>query len=81
MVEFDLADVGAQAGGQRAVGDARQLDVVDVAVAVGPDVSRGLVKPERGERWSKWIEVRSDVTVWFFSDAALTGSRGLPGRG
>lgn len=32
------------------VGDARQLDVVDVAVAVGPDVSRCLVKPERGER-------------------------------
>lgn len=42
-VEFDLADVGAHAAGQRVVGDARQLDVVDVAVAVGADVSRRLM--------------------------------------
>lgn len=46
-VEFDLADVGTEAGGQGVVGDAGQLDVVDVAVAVGTDVSRCLMVAER----------------------------------
>lgn len=65
MVEFDLADVGAQAGGQRVVGDARQLDVVDVAVAIGADVSRGLVEPERGAKRSRWIKLPRDGTPCF----------------
>lgn len=48
-VGLDLADVGAQTAGQRVVGDARQLDVVDVTVAIGPDVSGRLVLAERSE--------------------------------
>lgn len=38
-IELDLADVGTNTVGNGVVGDARQLDVVDVAVAIGTDVS------------------------------------------
>lgn len=46
-VEFDLADVGTETPGQGAVGDAGQLDVVDVSVAIRTDVSRRLMVAER----------------------------------
>lgn len=49
IVQLDLADVGTKTTGQGAVGDARQLDVVDVAVAVRTDVSRRLVWAEKHE--------------------------------
>lgn len=59
-VEFDLADVGAHAAGQLGVvRDARQLDVVDVAVAVGSDVSRRLMVAE--EREEKMERPDTDV--------------------
>lgn len=52
-VQLDLADVGAHTAGQRVVGDARQLDVVHVAVAVGADVSGRLVGAEGSDRWGE----------------------------
>lgn len=48
-VDLDLADVGAHTAGQRVIGEARQLDVVDVAIAIGTDVSRRLMAAERSE--------------------------------
>lgn len=48
-VDFDLADVGAHTVGQRVIGDAGQLDEVDVAIAIGTDVSRRLVVAERSD--------------------------------
>ena len=48
-VSLHLANVGPLAVDDRAVCDAGQLDVVDVAVAIGPDVSCGLVQSE-GQR-------------------------------
>lgn len=62
-VEFDLAYVSAHAGGQGAVGEPGQLDVVDVAIAVISDVSGGLMRTE-------------DTHAHMFRDAIAGGGRG-----
>lgn len=49
-VQLHLADVGAHTAGQRVVGDARQLDVVDVAVPVGTDVPGRLMVAARSDQ-------------------------------
>lgn len=45
-VQFHLADVGAHTCGQGTVGESRQLDVVEVVVPVGTDVSKCLMVAE-----------------------------------
>ncbi len=66
VVEFDLTDVGAETVAQGVVSDARQLDVVDVAVAVGTDVSRRLMRAER-----MYVKMRLNTKIFLYLDNYL----------
>lgn len=50
VILFHLADVCTKTFGQGFIGDTRQLDVVDVAVAVVTNVSRRLMEAKRQKK-------------------------------